>query len=257
MCTARFALALQVLSACCAHSAALLLRSCPVAAASSVRRLVASPQLTAGDGDEELDAADTVSSWDEELAMMKAWEAARKVEAGGRLAAESGSGVDEDAHLGLGEDFDSEDPAAAALRQAAEKQAAVLLAGIEAQSAAPPTDKAVMTSLEAVINAISRLSDKVDALTAKVDQLQQARPTAADASSSATEAPPAAAPPPPTAGAADDAPPVAASAAGGAAAADTSAQWDGEVDETAWFDQDDDDDDMPDWRDVRRLNKLL
>jgi len=251
MCTARFALALLVLSACCAHSCALLLRSRPVAAASSVRRLVEVPQLTAGDGDEELDAADTVSSWDEELAMMKAWEAARQVEAGGRPAAESGSGVDEDAHLGLGEDFDSEDPAAAALRQAAEKQAAVLLAGIEAQSAAPPTDKAVMTSLEAVINAISRLSDKVDALTAKVDQLQQARPTAADASS-ATEVPPAAPPPPPIAGAADDAPPVAASAAGGA-----SAQWDGEVNETAWFDQDDDDDDMPDWRDVRRLNQLL
>ena len=180
MCTARFAFALQVLSACCAHSAALLLRSCPVAAASSVRRLVASPQLTAGDGDEELDAADTVSSWDEELAMMKAWEAARKVEAGGRPAAESGSGVDEDAHLGLGEDFDSEDPAAAALRQAAEKQAAVLLAGIEAllRARLQGTDALSELLYEAVASGRS-----VDAYEAEIAEL--ARRAEAEAARSA------------------------------------------------------------------------
>lgn len=204
-----------------------------------------SPLLMASDDEDDgdaLDAMDTVSDWDAELAEMKAWEASQRAS---KPASDDPFVVDEDAHLGLGDD-DDEDPAALALRQMTEKQAALMLNRIEGQSVqAAPSDKAVLTSLEAVLNALAVLGDKVDYLTAKVDKLSAAQPAATvDAT---TE---------PAATQASSEPPAAKASSGPAAETTDAAvpaaeskedQWDGQVDETAWFD--DDGDDMPDWRD--------
>lgn len=80
---------------------------------------------------------------------------------------------------------------------------------------------------------------QVDALSAKVDRLGGAAPAAAPRSPPA--APPAPAPPTATAPSAGEV---------------DGAGWDGSVDETAYFDESDEDD-RPDWRDVRKLKRLL
>ena len=213
----------------------------------------AAPCLAAADGDnaefEEVDAMDTSDSWSAQEAEFAAWQAAQKKESSAESVLGSGTGVDEDAHYDLGGE-DEEDPAARTLRQLSEKQAALMLSTIEAKTT-PTADKAILTSLEAVISTLNRLTDQVDRLSAKVDALQAATAsappqtaptTAADASEGAK----------PTVSSTD----AATSVPKLADAAPTKDEWDGEVDETAWFDEDDDDD-MPDWRDVRRLNKLL
>jgi hypothetical protein len=206
--------------------------------------------------DDELDAEDTVDSWDAQMAEMEAWtKSQRKADAASIL--DSDTGVDEEAHYDLGGDPDDDDlPDWRDVM--AEKQAMSLLGRYSAptqaaESAAPARDdKKLLTSLEAVLNAMNRLSDKVDALSAKVDALTTERgtPPSVDAAK----------------GSADEQPQQSADAGAGAAPAPPAARaasepsadaWDGEVDETAWFDEDDDDDDKPDWRDVRRLNKLL
>ena len=202
------------------------------------------------DDDEELDAEDTVDSWDAQLAEMEAWAAQQKAQETSSDASsilDSDTGVDEDAHFGLGDDDDDEDAAGRALRQLTEKQASLVLRRIEEQQAAqsPPSDKAVLTSLSAVLTSLNALTAKVDALTLKVDKLQQKMDSASTAPAS-TEV---ASAEPETAPAATDATPPAPPAPPAAP------EWDGNVDESAWFD--DDGDDMPDWRDVRRLNNLL
>lgn len=179
------------------------------------------PDLPEGESTEdELDALDTVSSWDEELAQMKAWEAQQKGFAAETAGGAEGPHVDEEAHLGLDDD-DDESPAEEQQRQLEEMKAAMLLMDAAksgaASDAAGSSDSRVLTSLDSVLRTMMRLEQKVDALSAAVDKLSQR-------------------------------------AAGPGAAPGTDA-WDGEVDENAWFDQDDDD--LPDWRDVRRLNKLL
>lgn len=117
---------------------------------------------------------------------------------------------------------------------------AINVAGADALSSAQ-----ALASLETVLSSISRLEDKVDALSKKVDAIISASPAAAPAD------PTAAAPSGPT-----NTPTAPATPASPATpATPEAAQWDGNVDEGAWFDADDDD--MPDWRDVRRLNKLL
>ena len=201
---------------------------------------------------DELDAEDTVSSWDEEVAQMRAWEAEQR---GGAAAAPSpprsvdkdAPAVDEEAHFGLFDD-EAESDDARILRQFAEKEAALLLeremaSGKRPASAASDgSSKYVLSSLEAVLNALNRLTEKVDALGEKVDRM----------SASLAKAP--AAPSSPAEGAA---PAGASQTDGSDAKPEKAGGWDGEVDETAWFDDDDIDEDMPDWRDVRRLNKLL
>jgi len=211
-----------------------------------------SPLLMASDDEDEdaLDAMDTVSDWDAELAEMKAWEASQKAS---EPAPDDPFVVDEDAHLGLGDD-DDEDPAAQALRQITEKQAALMLNRIEGQSAqAAPSDKAVLTSLEAVLNALAVLGDKVDHLTTKLDNLSAAQPAATVDATTEPAATKASSEPP--AAKASSVPAAETTDAAVPAAESKEDQWDGQVDESAWFD--DDGDDMPDWRDVRRLNKLL
>jgi hypothetical protein len=180
------------------------------------------------DADEELDAADTTSSWDEEVAAMRAWEAAQAAKRPAPAPAASESGVDEEAHFGFAED--AEDDTDRILRQVAEKQAALALlegsllqrvAGAEV-GAESGDAKVILGSLTAVLNSLTRLTEAVAKLNAKVDAL--AAGLRAAAPSAAESAPPAE---------------------------------DGEVREDAWFDDDPDDQDGPDWRDVRRLNSLL
>lgn len=148
----------------------------------------------------------------------------------------------------------------------AEKQATLLLSRIEAAGGVPNADadamaaagsidlagsaasksdvKRLMTSLESVLNAMNRLSDRVDALSAKVEQLSggNSQPTA-DGN-------------PPTPSAGQVATPGEASSTT-ASSEPKEGEWDGEVDEGAWFDEDDDGSELADWRDVRRLKKLL
>jgi len=192
--------------------------------------------------DNELDAEDTVDSWDAQMAEQAAWEAAMEKSRGGSSAGSDvnpETGVDEEAHFGLGDD-DDETPAERTMRQLAEKQASVMLSQFEA-SRAPPENTRVMTSLSAVLTVLARLEDKVDRLSARVEAL------AAEDSPSA--------PPPPPPG-----PPVVPSESSPAAAPPASPpapDYSWEVDETAWFDDDGDAADLADWRDVRRLKRLL
>jgi hypothetical protein len=215
--------------------------------------------------DEELDAADTVDSWDAQLAEQAAWLAAQKAAKAPSAPpppAEWDGAVDEDAHFGLDAD-DDEEPSAAAARQLLEKQAALMLRGIEAQaSASAPPSKAVLNSLEAVLNALTRLDERMRRLEAKVDGMRADLATGASAAMTMDTGTPDdsdqpddldAADAPDTSGAGPSSPAAGGAGAGAGAA---SSSWDGTVDEMAYFD-DDMDDDMPDWRDVRRLNSLL
>lgn len=200
--------------------------------------LLASAADTTSSWDEELDAADTTSSWDDEEAAMKVWEAQQKP-AQQPFAAGDGSGVDEDAHLGLYDD--SEEPSERMLRQVAEKQAALallegsMLSNMAGVPGGESESKAVLGSLTAVLNALTRLTETVHELSARVDRVAKELEST-KVSAAAT---------PPTGGAAD------------AAATGPAVSWNGEVDEQAWFDDDQGDQDGPDWRDVRRLKRLL
>ena len=126
---------------------------------------------------------------------------------------------------------------------------------IVAQDTDGETNEVLMASLQALLATVTKLEEKVDTLSRKVDELQAVSPTTdapgtATAASGPTTSPPAAPASGPTAS-----PPAAAPTPPPAAAPDET--WDGSVDEGAWFDADDDDNELGDWRDVRRLNKLL
>jgi len=209
------------------------------------------------DDDDELDALDTVESWDDELAAQRAWEASQ-AQQGGTL--DSATGVDEEAHLGLDDD-DDETEAERILRQVTEKQAAFL----QGQAASSEPDKRVLTSLEAVLSTMMRLNDQIQQLSKEVAELK------AVVSGSPAPSPPPSPPrpsplptessPSPSLPAAPSAVPAAPSSAPAAPSSPPSPPasdgWDGVVDEGAWFDDDADEVDLPDWRDVRRLKKLL
>lgn len=179
--------------------------------------------------EDELDAFDTSDSWDEQEAAEAAWKAAQQAEASasatpsGKSSLDEGTGVDEDAHLGLGDD-DDESPEEIKLRQQAEKQAAIMLRQIQSNAAAvggsPGLDtQRLMTSLGSVLRAIGRLSDKLDDISEKVDALQAASNSATLATPSfGVESVP-------------------------ALSKKDEFEWDGTIDESAWFDDDDDDDD--------------
>ncbi|KAL3907502.1 MAG: hypothetical protein SGPRY_010147 [Prymnesium sp.] len=164
-----------------------------------------------GSFDEELDAADTVSDWDEELAASEAFMASRKGRAGSGEVKASSPTPPADA---MG------NPVAEQLLQLAEQAKTRAMA--EESSPPGPADaigtKRVLTSLEAVLSQLMRLEEKVDALSAKASTGQPASPSPSPARAAE--------------------------------------EWDGEVDDMAYFD-DDDDVDLGDWRDVRRLNNLL
>lgn len=228
--------------------------------ARSHTRSVSSPRLaTAGEDSEEvwsevdeLDASQTSDAWDDQVADYQRWKAQQAAEAAASMESNLPLAlrfpdVDEEAHLDLGPagGDDEEDPNARMLRQLSEKQAQVMLDAIEGK-AGSSADKRVLTSLEAIISTLSKLSDKVDKLSSKLDKLQVAGAAVAHPPSNPAAVPQAAS--------ADVPPSDLAAAPPGTKPA---ASWDGEVDETAWFDEDEDEDDLPDWRDVRRLNNLL
>ena len=226
--------------------------------ARSHTRSLSSPRLaTAGeDGEEvwsevdELDASQTSDAWDDQVADFQRWKAQQAAEAAASIESNLPLAlrfpdVDEEAHLDLGRD-DEEDPNARMLRQLSEKQAQVMLDAMEGK-AGSSADKRVLTSLEAIISTLSKLSDKVDKLSSKLDKLQLAGAAPAPSPSNPAAVPQAAS---------ADVPPSDLAAAP-PAGTKPAASWDGEVDETAWFDEDADEDDLPDWRDVRRLNNLL
>jgi len=200
----------------------------PLAALMKMRVPLTRPSAVDDDYD-ELDAMDTSTSWDEELAEFEAWQAMQKAaekakepaQAAQKTPVEAPLTVDEEAHLDVGGEAlgGDEDAAARTLRQMSEKQAQLTLQAIELRDG-PSTDKAVLTSLEAIINALGRLTNKVDKLSAKVNTLQ-----------SEAAAVPAATPAGPE-------------------------EWDGKVDEDAWRLDDDGGDDLPDWRDAWRHKKL-
>ena len=202
---------------------------------SMLQGLAGSAAAAAGEEEvngDELDYLDTSDSWDQQLAEMEAWQAAQKSEAAPPEleSAETWDGtIDEEAHFGFGGDDEGGSEAAVPL------------------PATPVSDKAVLNSLEAVLNALARLDEKMTTLEAKVDAVQaELRSGAVSAPSPGSDSPTI---PSSSSPAQSTATPAKDEASGG---------WDGEVDESAWFDEDDDDDDdMPDWRDVRRLNKLL
>ena len=128
------------------------------------------------------------------------------------------------------------------------------LAGIPSavQSSDGPSNAQVMTSLSAVLAGLARLEEKVDALGARLDGLQRAG-SSTPAAPMAAPSPPSPPPPPPAAPVAPSPPP----ASTPAAPPSTKVEWDGEVDEEAYFDVDEEDADLGDWRDVRRLNRLF
>jgi hypothetical protein len=190
------------------------------------------PRMCDSNDDGELDADDTVSSWDEQLAEMRAWEEANMKQTSVDAGLSEEAHVDEEAHFGFGDDDETSEERA--MRQLAEKQASLMLGRMEGNSPADSGGtamemKRMLTSIEAVLNAVERLSERLDVVSAKVDKVHAS---------------------------------LAGEAAGGAPASDGTPaapegdSWDGNVDEEAWFD-DDPDEDLPDWRDVRRLKRLL
>ena len=197
--------------------------------------------------DEELDAADTTSSWDEEIAAMEAWKAGKS--ASPDWSGEQAGHVDEDAHYGF---EDPEDPDAMRQRQLSEKNAALELLARAAGGGAPPEaepgNARVLTALDSVLRSMMRLEERLGAIEKKMDGMLAAggaAPTAADTAPTAADAAsPSAPPPPPSAAPAD-------------AAAPKAEEWNGEVDEEAWFDNDADEEELGDWRDVRKLKKLF
>ena len=257
----------------CGYAAGLnvpALSSSPRPASAALRLRQDLLRAQSNDDDDALDAMDTSDAWDDQLAEQRAWEAAmaaknkpKETPAPAPPAADSSrwdGEIDESAWFDEADDESDKDRVA---RQLAEKQASLLLSRIEGSGGAAtagaviadgPSTKRVMTSLESVLNAISRLSDKVDALSDKVDRAllsQQGggggESTAAPSGTSSSPPPP---PPAPAAEAAPPSPPAPAPGRG-------DAKWDGEVDEGAWFDEEDDGVEFADWRDVRRLKAML
>lgn len=209
-----------------------------------------------GDNDEDMDesddpAFDGCDDWDAQLAEQKAWEESMASKMGGKntaTPAAKGDGdfvpVNEEAHFGLDDD-DNETDVQRSIREQAEKEARLIIERATAASS-PTEDSRIMTSLEAVLNTMMRLEGKVDKLTAQVQQLKGQQAAAAAAP---TPSPP---PPPASTG---SSPPGPATAPAAPAAPEFSG-WDGVEDESAWFD-DDPDEDFADWRDVRRLKKMM
>jgi len=220
--------------------------------------------VLAYDADEELDAADTTSSWDEEVAGEAAWRASM---------AASASASDEDASAGA---WAGVPPA---LRQLAEKAktSEASTASSTAGEAAPGLDNnEVLRALNVVISNLARLEEKVDVLTAvtrleqKVDSLssslleQRVAPLA-------SVAPAAPGPSPPVK---KIAPTVAERAAariapfsapktmfaqdwdGDRGDEDDDNEWDGNVNEESYFDVDEETANLPDWREVRARKGL-
>ena len=193
------------------------------------------PRVVAQDDvwDEEIDAADTLSDWEAELAASKAWEQSRASKApaeatewNGEVDEEAYFDVDmDDADLGDSDWRDArraaplpadENSVARRLRLLAEERSGAPppVAGIPSavQSSDGPSNAQVMTSLSAVLAGLARLEEKVDALGARLDGLQRAG-SSTPAAPMAAPSPPSPPPPPPAAPVAPSPPPASTPAA--------------------------------------------
>ena len=228
--------------------------------------------LQLDDFGDELDAEDTISSWDSELAAEAAWKAS--LASGDKVAAE-----DEpvDAFSGL-------PPSLRQLvgpRTASQPNAAADTSG----SSDTLSTEEVMSSLKLMMSAVARLEEKVDMLTAvsrlerKVDALSSSFDQFTSPTSSLPTSP--SMPPPPSALPAPTPKPAVAKAVavarrptvserartrvesashktmfskdwdGDRGDEEVKTEWDGDVREEAFFDVDMETADLPDWRDVR------
>lgn len=181
--------------------------------------------------DDEIDAMDTSDSWESQLAALTTWQEAqtelpdKKTEASADwTSAAVDWRIDEDAHLGLGdtgydddiggvEDFKQKLVASQLLDQVRTAAAA----GGTGTGGEDGSNKRVLTALEGVLNALNRLDRKIDLLLAlRGDAVNVKRLQSNGASGG------------------DDVAMIPASGQG----AD---EWDGEVDESAYFDYNADD----------------
>ena len=225
---------------------------------------------------DELDAMDTSDSWDDQLAMQEAWLAAQKKKQGQAAAPEpeaDGLDVDEEAHYDFTDPDDDDRPdwrdvrAGVVGKRASELS---ILSGVIGQrpSSPPPAPAAApadTAALEAVVRTLARLEEKIDRiekamrLEEKIDRIGEAMgiepPSPPPADAAPSSPPPAAAEP--AAAAAPKPPAEAPKKPSAPLAPRTMAEDEPHVDEDAYFDDDPDDQDLGDWRDVRRLKKLL
>ena len=158
---------------------------------------------------DELDALDTSDSWEAQMQEEQMWKRKRRE----TTQSNYDSGVDEEAHFDIGDDSDDS------------WTAAELLDSVKVAAAAASDNNVHRTveSLKSIITILTRLEEKVDALSNKVQDLAH-RPC----SDSTSEEP----------------------------CAQLESVWDGTTDETAYFDDDAADGDLEDWRVRRARNQL-
>ena len=169
------------------------------------------------DHHQEVDALDTSDSWEDQLAEQQRWKSAQDAAAAPPPMPDEW-GVDEEAHYDLGADSDDEWTAAELLDSV---QRAAIGARVQVQ-----TPDRTQESLKAVISQLARLEAKLDALTESVQKMAAA---------------PAAAP---------------AGPAAAALATPVAPEWNGEVGEAVYFDDDAEDEGLEDWRVRRARNQL-
>jgi len=158
-------------------------------------------QMKLDDG--EVDAYDTSDSWEEQLAAQRAWLAEEQKKAESAKGGQEGEHVDESVHVGLGDGDSSQEDEdgfgaynAAAFRELEHARAAKLLRVVEAHqaerasdaafepSAAPSAStsdgadaaalKRLTVSFEAVISSLTRIESKVEEMSAKIQKLESA-----------------------------------------------------------------------------------
>ena len=204
---------------------------------------------------EELDGGDTVSDWDDEIAQMKAWQAAQAADSmnGSGSDGESDGHVDESAHF----DDDDSDAADALLEEIAQRRAAALSASGGSKDGGSKDDsrsavsevelKRVLTAIEGVLNTMGRMETRMGNIETAIQKMatQSKDGTKAEAETSESTTFPK-----------EETLPTASSGEAEGGVKDEAGRWDGTVDEDAYFD-DDPDEDLGDWRDVKRLEKLL
>tara|TARA_B100000524_G_scaffold328119_1_gene212591 strand:- start:1196 stop:1930 length:735 start_codon:yes stop_codon:yes gene_type:complete len=215
-------------------------------------RVSACPLAQLSDKDwEELDGGDTVSDWDDEIAQMKAWQAAQAADSmnGSGSDGESDGHVDESAHL----DDDDSDAADALLEEIAQRRAAALSASgggskDDSRSAVSEVElKRVLTAIEGVLNTMGRMETRMGNIETAIQKMATQSKDGTKAGAETSES---------TTFPKEETLPTASSGEAKGGVKDEAGRWDGTVDEDAYFD-DDPDEDLGDWRDVKRLEKLL
>ena len=145
-----------------------------VVRARSVRR--SSLPVALLDDDDELDAADTSDPWDAQIAEEAAWRASQ--------AGASDPHVDEEAHLGLGDDDDEPDDTAMSLLREIERRRNPLeppAAGGGGDGETAKQLSRLLNSASSILSAVARLDEKVERLERKLEKLALQGPAPLDA----------------------------------------------------------------------------